>query len=298
MSNATKDQLVSRAADVLALTREGRPRCSDSARVYEAIVAVHRLGDDSVSGELLTDGFLRHSDERRARWVEEQLTTVSGTTFCMGTPEHHRRHFCGEDPAHSVAIDSVRVSQLAVTNGIWAAYHVDPAPDARSCHLPVTDVTWFDAWVFAAWMGCRLLTEAEWEYCAGAGTGEDWCCPPEELHRYAWYSENAGGELHEVGRHWPNALGLYDMHGNVWEWCEDTYGDAFYAECDLFNPVNTEVHGSLDATHKVSRGGGYLALPEMCRHRYRLHDPAAYSAPDTGFRLASTIPRVERNPTT
>ena len=291
MSDRTKDQVVASAAATLALTTHGRPQCPDSSRIFAAITAVELVGDPQVTDELLTGGFFRHSDERRCQWVEDQFAHITGDTFEMGTSESNRRHFCGETPAHTVTLSSFLLSQTALTTETYALYDGRRTPDRASRQLPVTQITWFDAWVFAAWMGCRLPTEAEWEYCCGAGTEGELCCSLEQLPEYAWYSETAMGELHQVGGRHPNVLGLYDMHGNVWEWCEDTYSDGFYARSDAFNPVNRAVDRTVAQTHKVSRGGGYLALAEMCRNRYRLHDPAEYSAPDCGMRLASTTHR-------
>ncbi|AUB80295.1 hypothetical protein THSYN_04550 [Candidatus Thiodictyon syntrophicum] len=105
------------------------------------------------------------------------------------------------------------------------------APD-----LPVVGVSWDDAAAYCAWLsertgeGYRLPTEAQWEYACRAGTDTRWSCGDNEraLDAYAWYSANAGGKLHAVAQKRPNPWGLYDMHGNCWEWCADWYAADYY----------------------------------------------------------------------
>jgi formylglycine-generating enzyme required for sulfatase activity len=151
-------------------------------------------------------------------------------------------------------------------------------------------VTWHEASLFAAWVGCRLPTEAEWEFACGGGSDAEWCCADEaELARHAWYSENAAGELHEVGTREPNRLGVFDCHGSVWEWCADAYDQDFYASSPSVDPAGPPPDTGVEAeprVHRVCRGGSVHALAEMCRTRYRLHEPASFWAGDLGFRLA------------
>ena len=285
-----KDHVISEAREVLALDRKGLPVCGDSLRIFTMLRALERLDDDHAVGELATEGFLAHATERYHLVIEPHLRPVDGGRFEMGTEAGRARHFCGETPRHTVDLSRFMLSEFTVTNDMFAL--LDPrrlaVPNATGT-TPVVDVTWFDAAVFAQWVGCRLPTEAEWEFACAAGTTGEWCSTEANLPRYAWYSENADGYLHTVGTREPNLLGLFDMHGNVWEWCQDSYSADYYARSPVRNPVNDDfLSRAMEGTHKVSRGGSFLALTEMCRVRYRLHDPAMYFSTDLGFRLAAT----------
>lgn len=120
---------------------------------------------------------------------------------------------------------------------------------------PVTEVTWWGAKAFCEWMGGRLPSEAEWEYACRAGSTTAWCFGDDEsaLREYAWYEDNSRG-THKVGQKKPNAWGLYDMHGNVNEWCEDEYDSKYYEECR--NGV-TDPQGPGNGEDRVSRGGSF-----------------------------------------
>jgi formylglycine-generating enzyme required for sulfatase activity len=281
-----RDRTGTDARSILALDRAGYPVCRDRARIYTALRAVRRAGDP----DLIANGFLAGVAARLAEHIRPLLTRIDAATFVMGTDTAKQGHFCGEVPGHRVELSVYAVTRVQVTNRLFALLDPDRAGCASAADLPVTDVTWFDAAVFADWVGCRLPTEAEWEYACGCGDPAQWSCgAAERLPDVAWYSENAGGRPHPVGTREPNAAGLYDMHGNAWEWCQDDYDADWYAHSPVRDPVNggTWAASAGPATHKVARGGGYLALEEMCRTRFRLHDPAEYWAPDLGFRLVA-----------
>lgn len=286
----SKDRVINTARDVLALDRTGFPVCGDSLLIFTTLRGLERLADENAVYELVTNGFLVHANERYHLDIEPHLRPVGGRCFEMGTDASRARHFCGETPRHTVNLSRFMLSEFTVTNDIFAL--LDPrrleVPKLARA-TPVVDVTWFDAAVFSRWVGCRLPTEAEWEFACGVGTIGEWCWPEANLPRSAWYSENADGHIHTVGTREPNALGLFDMHGNVWEWCQDSYSADYYAQSPLRDPVNDDfLARAMEDTHKVSRGGSFLALAEMCRVRYRLHDPAMYFSSDLGFRLAAT----------
>jgi formylglycine-generating enzyme required for sulfatase activity len=126
----------------------------------------------------------------------------------------------------------------------------------------------------------RLPTEAEWEYACRAGSTTDYCYgdDPRELSEYAWFSENSRKSTHPVGQKKPNKWGLYDMHGNVWEWCQDWYGE--YPK----EPV-TDPKGPKGGSSRVFRGGGWLDSAGYCRSALRNWDGPSLQYDNVGFRV-------------
>ncbi len=281
------DAAIDDAREVLVLDRRGRPLCEDAERVVRAIERLRQTGHTEAIDELLTAGFLCGSEERYEQYVRPLMRHVPGGRFEMGSDAGNRRHFCGEAPRHAVEVTPFLMSDQAVVNALFGLLRDDgPARPAASARKPVVDVSWFDATLFAMWVGCRLPTEAEWELACGARSAGEWCCEHEaDLPTWAWYSENAQCDIHEVATRAPNAFGLLDMHGNVWEWCRDCYNQDYYASAPLRDPVNLTDPPSRPAD-RVTRGGSVHSLAEMCRTRYRQHEPPAFWAADLGFRLA------------
>ena len=276
------DTPIAQLRPFLELDHEGRPRCKDSQMVFLAVHALLLTGNADAIQEVLIEGFLKGSDQRFEEHIAAGMSFVRGGRYEMGTDIAGARHFCGESPLHTVELSPFRMAKMQVTNELFGIF------DGRKVrvyerHLPAVNITWFEAYVFALWMGCRLPTEAEWEFAAGAGSEGQWCCWDEGLlPRYAWYSDNAGGQAHPVGTREANCLGLFDLHGNVWEWCRDTYNQDYYRCAPAVNPLST---GS-PLSSKVCRGGSMHSLAEMCRTRYRFHEPPVFMASDLGFRLA------------
>jgi formylglycine-generating enzyme required for sulfatase activity len=196
-SSRSADAVVSRARPLLELDRSGRPRCKDASAVVGAIHGLLRTRNEDAIQELLVEGFLSGSVLRFAEHVSPQMNRVDCARFTMGSEPSLGSHFCGESPSRAVELSPFAIQRTQVTNelyGLLDERRLDvPAGDR---HKPAVDVTWFDALLFAVWVGCRVPSEAEWEFACGGGVDTQWCCEHEEdLRKYAWLSDNAEGEL-------------------------------------------------------------------------------------------------------
>jgi formylglycine-generating enzyme required for sulfatase activity len=158
---------------------------------------------------------------------------------------------------------------------------------------PVVFVSWYNAVDFCNWLSARegkkyrLPTEAEWEYCCRAGkAGARYCFgnKDERLENYAWYKDNSDGRAQRVGQLSPNAWGLYDMHGNAWEWCQDNFDQNYYRN----SPVKDPPGG--DGAERTVRGGSWYWAPEFCRSAFRHFVAPGQRYSDLGFRVVLVAP--------
>jgi formylglycine-generating enzyme len=204
-----------------------------------------------------------------------EFVDIPGGTFVMGSPEDEEGRK-NDEIQHKVTLSAFKMSKYTVT---YEQYDLFCTATGRNKHRafqmgnhPVTQVTWYDAAAFAGWMGCRLPTEAEFEYAARANTTTPFytgdCLTPdqanfngEEPYTNCEKGENRDKPL-PVGSFPPNAFGLYDMHGNIWEWTGDWYGE--YDLKDTLNPKGPET-----GKNKVIRGGGWREPAGECRSAYR-----------------------------
>ncbi|MBA4190311.1 MAG: hypothetical protein C0467_20180 [Planctomycetaceae bacterium] len=209
-------------------------------------------------------------------------------TFTMGSDRHDANS--DEKPTHSVTLtQGFFIGIFPVTQAQWKAALMGPNPSHfEGPDRPVEQVLWEEGQKFCRQMSrqlkgratVRLPTEAEWEYACRAGTSSEFNTGDgeEQLQKAGWYEENSGRETHPVGQLAPNAWGVYDMHGNVWEWCSDWYAE--YTPDERIDPTGAE-----SATDRVFRGGGWGDSAKFCRSTYRSwFDPAVrYDA--LGFRI-------------
>jgi formylglycine-generating enzyme required for sulfatase activity len=196
-----------------------------------------------------------------------------------------------ERPAHRVCVSTFYLGTTEVTQEQWRQV-MGAAPSAfRECgpDCPVESVSWNEAQEFLARVSrrsgrsYRLPTEAEWEYAARsrgrndryAGTGD-----PVRLGDHAWYGGNANGTVHPVAQKQGNALGIYDMSGNLWEWCSDRYDERFYARSPVMDPQGPE-----EGSARVVRGGAWTSSLEHTATSRRWFEPG-YVSDFIGLRVA------------
>jgi len=228
-----------------------------------------------------------------------EMLLVPPGTFMMGcSPSDQSGCYSDETPIHEVTLtQAFYLGRYEVTQAQWTAvmgsnpsYHQGsfyPNSETR----PVERVSWNMIQGFEASTGLRLPTEAEWEYACRAGTTTAYNLPPHgtddenQLDLIAWYFSNSGFETHEIGGKIANNLGLHDMHGNVYEWCEDWYGDSYYAVSPSVDPA-----GPSGGNYRVLRGFSWISGADQCRASQRegVFPPNDTAAGYLGFRAART----------
>jgi formylglycine-generating enzyme len=257
---------------------------------------------------------MTHPHEETIGPLRFLMLPVQGGTFRMGSAADDDEALGWEKPDHEVSVSDFYMGQYPVTQDVWRAVletaasvgatanHPDTALDANPSFFPgdrrpVEQVSWGNARVFIQILNklteksrpegyiYRLPTEAEWEYAARGGArahvGERWA-GSERLKEVGWYEENSHGETKTTGLKRPNALGLYDMSGNVWEWCEDDWHD---------NYKNAPKDGSawLDRPERDARrvicGGSWVDTAHGCRSASRSYWPPVTRIRVVGFRL-------------
>ncbi|MEX0275259.1 MAG: SUMF1/EgtB/PvdO family nonheme iron enzyme [Flavobacteriaceae bacterium] len=208
--------------------------------------------------------------------------------YWMGTDRRSRTP--DERPEHCVELNDFCISIFPVTNKLY--YDSFPFVESdrreeRSHHddQPVVYVTWYDAYLFAKWLGCEIPTEAQWEYaCRSGGDDDEIFYDSSKIADYAWYIENSGNTTHKVGQLRPNSMGVYDMLGNVREWCHDWFSPTYYGECHG-NGVVKDPKGVGSTGKKVLRGGCFDWNAANLVPTYRNYNPPSNSYFANGFRL-------------
>ncbi|MCP4746716.1 MAG: SUMF1/EgtB/PvdO family nonheme iron enzyme [Desulfobacteraceae bacterium] len=215
-----------------------------------------------------------------------ELVLVPGGSFQMGDTIGLGAD--SEKTVHKVVLDDFYICRYPVTQSQWLRImEQNPSKQTMPDH-PVEQVTWKDAIGFAeklsqAYHGghtFRLPTEAQWEYAARSGGNDELYAGGDSIDALAWYEENSGGRSHAVGTKAPNGLGIYDMSGNVWEWCLDTYHEDAYR---VHAPVNPAIDAPGEG--RVIRGGGWNLDQWSARCARRFNFKADFSGPALGFRL-------------
>lgn len=228
--------------------------------------------------------------------VSFKMVHVEGGSFMMGANDNDENANDDEKPNHVVSLSDYWIGETQVTQALWeAVMGNNPSKFKGDLSRPVECVSWNDCQVFIQELNkltgimFRLPTEAQWEFAArGGNKGKDACCLYADSYyvaNVAWCKENSKGKTHPVGKLHPNQLGLYDMSGNVWEWCEDKYSEKYYKKSPTNDPMGPKliIWGS---ANRVRRGGSWNAIAEKCRlsHRSGIHPSSTFST--CGLRLS------------
>ena len=220
--------------------------------------------------------------------VRYEMVWVRGGTFRMGaTSEQSGDAFNDEKPVHSVTLRGYYIGKTEVTQALWKAVMGSNPSEFKGDNLPVENVSWNDCHEFIRKLNAltgqnfRLPTEAEWEFaCRGGNNSRGYKFSGSNyIDNVAWYEYNSGSKTHPVATKLPNELGIYDMSGNVLEWCSDRYGR--YSRDSRTNPK-----GSSDGSRRVFRGGSWIDHTGCCRSSQRDRDYPSYRSQILGLRLA------------
>ena len=227
-----------------------------------------------------------------------EMVDIPAGKFNMGSNEYEDKK-----PIHQVIVPAFQIGKYPVTQAQYqAVIGNNPSRFSGNPQNPVESVTWFNAQAFCEKLSqltgknYRLPTETEWEYACRAGTetlfsfGDD----RDKLGDYAWFDGNSNNTTHPVGEKRPNPWGIYDMHGNVWEWCADQYHQSYATK-----PDNIKENGSIawrdnnitNASSIIRRGGSWCRDPLVCSSAYRGRSVAEICNHDIGFRVVCDLPQ-------
>jgi len=229
------------------------------------------------------------------------MIEIPAGSFVMGATETEVNSQDNEHPQHRVSVPAFLMGRYQVTQAQWRIVAAMPQIERelklepsyfKGYNLPVENISWLDVVEFCKRLSVhtgreyRLPSEAEWEYACRAGTttaysfGDD----AAELENYAWYSKNSGIKTHAVEEKLPNAFGLYDMHGNVREWCEDNWHNN-YTGAPTDGRAWIDDNDDHSQANKLLRGGSWSNLARLCRSASRSSNDARNQYYNIGFRV-------------
>ena len=219
--------------------------------------------------------------------VSLEMVYVEGGSFDMGaTTEQGSNADSDEKPVHSVTLSDYYIGKCEVTQELWEAVMGSNPSNLKGAQNPVENVSWNDCQNFISRLNSltgrtyRLPTEAEWEYAARGGNKSRHYkySGSGNIGNVAWCADNSGYKTYAVGTKSPNELGIYDMSGNVWEWCSDRYGG--YSAGAQTNP-----QGPSSGSRRVCRGGSWCLSADYCRVSHRFSYDPGFSSDYYGLRL-------------
>lgn len=210
-----------------------------------------------------------------------EFVLIPGGTFQMGSNDGA----CYEKPVHTVMLSPYLMSKTEVTQGVWRKIiGNNPSYFPIGDNYPVEQVSWDDCQKFCQKAGLRLPTESEWEFAARGGSTTNYYFgnSESELKNYGWYDKNSNDSTHPVAQKAPNAYGLCDMAGNVWEWCQDWHASS-YSSASVIDP-----EGPKKGQYRVLRGGSWSDAARRCQATFRYGAKPNIFGDDIGFRVCAT----------
>jgi sulfatase modifying factor 1 len=264
---------------------------SDGEFYEEATTLVVDAGDKQKE-EMRRTSESKHQQAEAASETEDGMVLIKGGCFDMG--DIFDTGDTDEIPVHTVCVGDFYLGKTEVTQKQWEEVVGSNPSKFKDADRPVERISWYDVQDFIEQLNekagkhYRLPTEAEWEYAArSGGFKEEWAGTnsESEIGEYAWCRSNSRNiGTHSVAGKKPNALGLYDMMGNVWEWCSDWYDRNYYEDSPAKDP-----EGTVEGSTRVLRGGGWKSKPAQLRTVDRNDfDPSIKKFANIGFRLART----------
>jgi len=234
-------------------------------------------------------------DKTTTNSIGMEFMLIPAGEFKMGSPSGEEGRLDREGPVHTVKIEKAYyLGKYEVTQKQWREVMGSNPSYFEGDDLPVEKVSWNDAQEFVRKFNementdkYRLPSEAEWEYAARAGTTTRYSFGDDEsdLGDYAWYGVNSSSNTHPVGKKKPNSWGLYDMHGNVWEWVQDEW-HSNYKGAPTDGSAWNSGHGS---SLRIDRGGSWDYYAGSCRSAYRECSNPGFRTPRLGFRLLQEL---------
>ena len=225
--------------------------------------------------------------------------TIPAGRYRLGSPEDEEDRYGDEGPRHTVEITApFQLAAVPVTQAQFGAFDSEHRSHFQGEHRPVDSVTWFQAMAFCDWLsrfpgmeGARLPTEEEWEVACRAGTDTRYWNGNSvaDLAEVGWFDDNSKGQTHDVGEKPANAWGLYDVHGNVWEWTASRWKDDYSQQADGLtvdpNLAPADLAEPLPRALRVVRGGSYGNSALLARSAYRSHRNPRHRFWSLGFRV-------------
>ncbi|GHU14030.1 hypothetical protein AGMMS50225_25070 [Betaproteobacteria bacterium] len=231
------------------------------------------------------------TDKTFTNSIGTEFILIPAGSFIMGSDKKTERAEDDETPQHRVSISQAfYLGKYEVTQGEWEAVMGSNPSKFKGRSNPVEQVSWDDVQTFIQRLNAkegtrkyRLPTEAEWEYAARAGIKSTYSFGDDagQLGTYAWYNGNSGSQTHPVGQKKPSPWGLYDMHGNVWEWVNDWYDGSYYGRSPSTDPA-----GPSSGQYRVLRGGSWYGSAGSLRSGIRRGSTPDPRNDNFGFRLA------------